>query len=167
MKVHYCTGCLPGCRLLALALAQSAAGFDCGSVSWDSGTRHGPGHRLHHIAPAVSLARHCPPPEGKRSIHKSISGIRHIQVSYYFNVSHCGSYAGILQTFNVSCTVTILHSTGHNTEAFSSNSVYHWASIREEMDTPDVQHASIIYKPAGTDPSLFTQLHSSTSRPMK
>lgn len=56
---------------------------------------------------------------------------------------------------NVSSTVTILHSSGQNTEAFSSDSVNYWPSIREEMDTPDDQHAAIIYKPAGTDTVVY------------
>lgn len=50
---------------------------------------------------------------------------------------------------NVSSTVTILHASGQNPEAFSTNSVYYWTSIGEEVNTPDDQHAAVVYKPAG------------------
>lgn len=60
------------------------------------------------------------------------------------------SYPSILQVFNVSSTVTILHSSGQNPEAFSSDSVYYRTSIREKVDTPDDQHAAVICKPERT-----------------
>lgn len=63
---------------------------------------------------------------------------------------HCGTYPNILQMLNVSSAVTILHASGQNPEALSTNSVYYWTSIREEMNAPDDQHAAIVYKPAGT-----------------
>lgn len=52
---------------------------------------------------------------------------------------------------NVSGTVTVLHSPGHNPEAFSSNSVHNWSTIGKEVDTPDDQHAAIVYKPVARD----------------
>lgn len=58
--------CVPGCQLLVLALVQSAAGFDCGSESSGSETRHGPAHTLHRAVLVVSAAHHCPPPERRQ-----------------------------------------------------------------------------------------------------
>ncbi len=68
-----CDGCLPGCQLLVPALVQSAAGSGCGSGSWDSGTRRGPAHTLHHAALVVPLAHHCPPPNRINSMNLSVT----------------------------------------------------------------------------------------------
>lgn len=57
--------------------------------------------------------------------------------------------------FDVSSTVTVLHSSGQDPEAFSSDGVNYGSSVREEMDTPDGQHAAIIHKPAGMDTMVY------------
>lgn len=61
---------------------------------------------------------------------------------------HCGSYSRVTQVLDVSNTVAILHSSGHYAEALPSDGVHYWSSVGEEMDTPDGQHAAVIYKPA-------------------
>lgn len=48
---------------------------------------------------------------------------------------------------DVGGTVTVLHSPGHDPEAFSSDSVYDRSTVRKKMDAPDDQHAAVIYEP--------------------
>lgn len=52
---------------------------------------------------------------------------------------------------DISSTVTVLHSPGHNPEAFSSNSVHNWSTIGKEVDAPDDQHAAVVHKPVSRD----------------
>lgn len=62
-----------------------------------------------------------------------------------------GSYPAVLQVLDISSAVTILHSSGHDPEAFSTDCINYRTSIREEMDAPDDQHAAMIGKPARRD----------------
>lgn len=57
---------------------------------------------------------------------------------------------------DVSGTVSILHPPGQNPEAFPTHSVYDWSTVWKEVDTPDDQHASVIYETAaGGKKQLF------------
>lgn len=63
---------------------------------------------------------------------------------------------------DVGGTVTVLRSPGQDPEAFSSDSVYDWSTVRKKMDTPDDQHAAVIHEPAVADKrvSVWAPLHS-------
>lgn len=55
---------------------------------------------------------------------------------------------------NVRSIVTILHCSGQNPEAFSSDGIDHGTTIREEVDAPDDQHAAIVCKPENVNTTL-------------
>lgn len=157
---------LPECQLLVLALDQSAAGSGCESGSWGFETKHRPDRTLLRAGPEVFPTPLCPSPTSQQfpvntKVISQLSWVDFKTTEVASSKNPYVAYLGILQVLNVSSAVAVLHSSRKNPEAFSSYCVHYWTSIREEMDTPDDQHATIICKSKYNNSTFYSEMHSS------
>lgn len=71
------------------------------------------------------------------------------------NTSAHASYPSVFQMLNVSNTITVLHSSGQDSEALASDSVHHRSTVGQEVNTADDEHTSMVDKPARVDATVL------------